>query len=160
MGVARPVGEILMEDGTHMVDMIRFLLSAKLTFRGVERFLTPNSESIAITAALGSLPVLLKVGSGRDHLVFDLEVSFSKGRIRIGNGVYEEFVSSKSPHYQGYRSLERTRARRPRVTGYFRNMLADAVACVRDPRREPRSSALDGYQAVRFIRGVLDGLAP
>jgi predicted dehydrogenase len=155
MGRRRPAAEILLEDGTHMVDILRFLSPARLELHHVERARGAHAESLLITAALGAIPVLLEVGSGRDHIVFEIELSFTSGSIRVGNGVYRESASRESTHYADLRSLYRTGARRPRVTGYFTRMIVDAVGCVEDPAREPVSSAVDGYEAVCFIESVL-----
>jgi predicted dehydrogenase len=154
MGRRRPAQEILLEDGTHMVDIMSCLGSSRLDLCQVERVGSAKSESLLITARLGDTPVLMEIGSGRDHIVFELALSFVSGMVRIGNGAYEEWVSRESPYYAGLRSLRKTGARRPAVTGYFRNMIADAVACVHEPGRQPLSSAVDGYEAVRFIEEV------
>jgi hypothetical protein len=89
---------------------------------------------------------------------FEIDLCFASGRIRIGNGLFEEYAGGESPYYERMRSLLKLRARRPAITpattGYFSNMLKDAVLCARDPKREPRSSARDGYLALRFIDAV------
>jgi hypothetical protein len=53
------------------------------------------------------------------------------------------------------RSLAASRRGRPRVTGYFSGMMADAVACVREPGRQPVSSAVHGAEALRAVFAVL-----
>jgi hypothetical protein len=100
------------------------------------------------------VPVVVDVGAERDHLVFEVELSFERGRVTVGNGVYRVEESAESGFYEGYRSLADTGARRQERTGYFSNMIADAVRCVRDPQAEPLSSARDGLAALRFIRTV------
>ena len=100
-------------------------------------------------------PVSIEVGTGRDHVVFELDLSFTRGRIRVGNGLYEEYRSRTSPYYEGMRSLRKTGIRRLKKTGYFSHMLEDAVRCLREPNHEPVSSAVDGYQALVFIDSVL-----
>ena len=79
---------------------------------------------------------------------------YSRRKCIIGNGLFEEYAGGESPYYERMRSLLKLRARRPTTTGYFSNMLKDAVLCARDPNREPRSSARDGYLALRFIDAV------
>jgi predicted dehydrogenase len=157
MGETRKVGDMLLEDGTHMVDILSWLLGSGLRLEYASVHPAGKGRVLRVLAAggprTGSIPVYLEAGSGRDHLVFELELSFTCGMIRIGNGVFEERRSEKSPYYQGYRSLLKTRARRPRVTGYFRNMLQDAVRCVLQGC-EPVSPARDGLSAIRFIDEV------
>jgi len=108
--------------------------------------------STFLLGSAGETPVSIEVGSERDHLVFELELSFESGRIRVGNGVESWERSEESPYYEGYRSLLPESRANGGLTGYFASMVADAVACVDDPIREPRSSALDALEAMKFIR--------
>ena len=156
MGKNRRVNDILLDDGTHLIDIIHFLLDTELEKSNVEKYATKNQESLYIGANAGDIPVVIEVSSGRDHVVFELDLSFSEGRIRVGNGLYEEYESCPSPFYEGMRSLLKHDVPRPFPTGYFSNMMADTVECVRDKSREPVSSAIDGYKAIEFIDSVKD----
>jgi hypothetical protein len=75
--------------------------------------------------------------------------------LRIGNGLYEEWENRPSPYYERFHSLRRSRVKPPRRTGYFRGMLADAVAVLRQPGRKPVSSGEDGLAAVEAIERIL-----
>lgn len=151
MGKTRPVFDILLEDGTHLIDILQFLTDASMKVEYVAKYADQNRESLLVCGDLDGAPVFMEVASGRDHAVFEIDMSFTSGRIRIGNGLYEEYASLQSPFYEGFNSLKRKGARRPRTTGYFRNMLNDAVRCVRDASGNPVSSAQDGYAAVKLI---------
>jgi hypothetical protein len=96
----------------------------------------------------------MELGAGRDHLVFELEFSCERGRLRIGNGVFEVWESAPSPYAGGFRSLKDTGAVFEGSTGYFANMMAAALACVREPGREPESSALDGLRVIEYLRRI------
>jgi hypothetical protein len=96
----------------------------------------------------------MEIGAGRDHLVFELEFSCARGRLRIGNGVFEVWESAKSPYAEGFRSLARTGEAFEGKTGYFANMMEDAVACCRDSGRQPRSSATDGLAVIEYLHSV------
>jgi hypothetical protein len=100
------------------------------------------------------VPVVIEVGAGRDHLVFEMEFSCERGRLRIGNGVYEVWESAESPYAQGFRSLTRTSDVFEGPTGYFANMVKDAVACVREADRQPLSSAADGLKVIEYLSSV------
>jgi predicted dehydrogenase len=147
MGRKRPLMEMLLDDGTHLIDIIRFLTGSEL--ENIRVF--HGHESVVIACTAGETPVYMEIGSGRDHIVFELELSFVAGRIRVGNGVYEVYESGTSPFYEGMNSLMNTGSQGPSNTGYFSNMLADAVRCVRDPEAAPVSSAVDGWRAMQFI---------
>lgn len=145
---------VLLHDGTHMVDVINYLLQSSLKIRGKFGRMRSRRGSAFLYAVAGRVPVVIEVGSERDHLLFEIELSFESGRIRVGNGVYAFEQSVESPYYEGYRSLQPVEQQPVTRTGYFSGMLADAVACVRDPRREPVSSAPDGLRSMQFIAGA------
>lgn len=101
-----------------------------------------------------SFPVILEIGAGRDHLVFEIEFSCEKGRLRIGNGVFEVWESVPSPYAEKFRSLKNTGETFSGPTGYFANMLKDAAACVKDPARQPVSGAADGLGVIEYLNSV------
>lgn len=142
---------MLMHDGTHILDAAAFLAGRRLSRARLHGRLRTRSGTAYVVAHAGQADVLLEIGAGRDHLSFEVELSFESGRIRVGNGVREYWQSVESPHYDGYRSLVCTDATPLRQTGYFRNMLADAVRCFRDPAHAPVSSAKDARDAVNLI---------
>jgi predicted dehydrogenase len=100
------------------------------------------------------VPINIEIGAGRDHLVFEMEFSCEKGRLRIGNGVFEIWESVPSPYAEKFRSLRQTEETFSGPTGYFANMVKDAVACVREPGRLPRSSAEDGLRVIEYLHSI------
>jgi hypothetical protein len=121
--------------------------------------LTTKEGTAYLEALLGDrgakpVPCVIEVGARRDHLVFEMEFSCEQGRLRIGNGVYEVWESVESPYAEGFRSLTLTPERFEGSTGYFANMVADAVACVRDIARRPRSGAGDGLRVIEYLASV------
>lgn len=154
MGGSRAVNTVLLHDGTHLIDIIQFLTGSELKLLSVYPSRKGKAGTLVITASSEAIPVTLEIGSQRHYIQFELNINFDSGRIRIGNGLYEEYRARQSPFYEKMRSLRRTGSRRPEITGYFSNMLADAVRCVRDRNRMPRSSAEDGLSVLRFIDAV------
>ena len=159
-GRSTPLQDMLLHDGTHLVDMINYLCPAPLR---IDRLLSTlkhadRRNTVFLTGSAGGVPVCVEAGSGRDHLVFEMELSFENGRVRVGNGILEYEKSVESPFYEGYRSLQtdETPGRKPEIkkTGYFYNMIDDAVRCVREAARGPVSSAEDGLEVMKFIRSV------
>jgi len=158
MGKTRRIVDQFWHDGTHLADAIMFLTDAKLKHR---RSWGARLKSRSGTAWLeGSLesstpiPVIFEVGAGRDHLVFEIEFSCENGRLRIGNGVFEVCKSVPSPYAEKFRSLKNTGETFFGPTGYFANMLKDAVSCVKDPNRKPRSGAVDGLRVIEYLNSV------
>ncbi|MGC9312644.1 MAG: Gfo/Idh/MocA family protein [Sediminispirochaetaceae bacterium] len=144
--------DVLLHDGTHLVDIINYLTGSRCILR--RRFGSMRScrSSAYLFGRAGEAPVIIDVGAERDHLVFEIQLSFEQGRIRVGNGVLEYEASGPSPFYEEYRSLLPDQSPQIERTGYFANMLADAVRCVREPDYQPASSAVDALEVMRFIR--------
>jgi predicted dehydrogenase len=164
MGRGRRLLDVLWHDGTHLVDAIMFLTGAtlkcrrswgtRLTGKKGTAYLEGEVRNLAFGAKDDAVPVLIELGAGRDHLVFEMEFSCERGRLRIGNGIYEIWQSEESPYAKGFRSLKNTGVKFEGATGYFANMVKDAVACVRNAERQPRSSAADGLQVIKYLNSV------
>ncbi|MDR2019175.1 MAG: Gfo/Idh/MocA family oxidoreductase [Treponema sp.] len=182
MGKAKRLLDVLWHDGTHLADAIMYLSGlvmkhkkawgAKLAARKGTAWLSGQLIRCADPPAAGpvsvpdktippsvrrsfaSIPFVLQIGAGRDHLVFEMEFSCERGRLRIGNGIFEVWESAESPYAEGFRSLKKTAAAFEGSTGYFAGMAADAAACVRDPARRPRSSAADGLRVIEYLHSV------
>ncbi len=101
---------------------------------------------------------MLEIGNARDHLVFELELSFSRGRIRIGNGVYEEQESRDSTYYEKMKSLYRVIPDDIGPTRYFAAMLEDALRVYREPGTNPVSSYRDGLESLALVQKIRAGL--
>ncbi|GHV41944.1 oxidoreductase [Spirochaetia bacterium] len=138
--IPRDVGQVYENEAARREPQERLPLEKKLTGRRKGK--------------AAQVPVLIEVGAGRDHLVFEMEFSCEQGRLRIGNGVYEVWESGESPYAQGFRSLKRTGDVFEGPTGYFANMVRDAVACVREPDRQPLSGAADGLRVIEYLNSV------
>mgnify|MGYP006286620867 CR=1 FL=1 len=145
---------VLLHDGTHMIDIINYLTDSVCSVKKSYGAMRASSSSAFLFGRAGSVPVCLEVGSQRDHLVFELELSFEQGRIRIGNGVLSFEESGPSPYYSDYRSLLPADTPVVASTGYFAGMLADAVRCCREAEYQPISNAAASLEVMRFIRSV------
>ena len=154
MGQNSRIKNVLWHDGTHMADIIMYLTSGKLKKKNITGNIRKNSGTAFLSCRAGKVPVLIEAGAGRDHLVFQLELSFERGMVRVGNGVYYELKSTESPWYSGYNSLTDTGIKAEEKTAYFENMVKDAVRCVREKNYYPVSSAVDGFNAVKFLSSL------
>jgi predicted dehydrogenase len=173
MGLTRRLRDVLWHDGTHLIDAIMFLtgclpfhekhsgapLSSREGTAFLSGYLRPEDAGGKKTSrktggkksSPASIPFLIEVGAGRDHLVFGMEFSCEWGRLRIGNGVFEVWKSRPSPYAEKFNSLKKTREGFDGPTGYFSNMMSDAAACVRDTARRPRSGADDGLRVIKYL---------
>ena len=166
MGKTARLIDMFWHDGTHLADALMFLTDAKLKHRrswGVklktrsgsawlEGELSPNL--IPQRREKSSVPVIIEIGASRDHLVFEIEFSCEKGRLKIGNGVFEIWESAPSPYAQKFRSLKNTGEVFSGATGYFSNMIKDAAACVKDKSRTPVSGVIDGLRVIEYLNSV------
>jgi len=162
MGKNKRLLDVFWHDGTHLADAAMFLSGCVLKHRkscGAKlaktagnawlegELLRPGQSSVAI-------PFVMEIGAGRDYIVFELEFSCAKGMLRIGNGIFEVWENDESPYAEKFRSLKKTIAYFEGPTGYFANMMADAVSCVREPGRRPLSSAADGLAVIEYLNSV------
>jgi predicted dehydrogenase len=168
MGRTRRILDVLWHDGTHLADAIMFLSGSVMRHQRIwganvnqrrgaaflSGYLDPGRGRCNGGRPIKGPPFLIEIGAERDHLVFELEFSCAQGRLRIGNGIFEVWESGASPYAEGFRSLRKTHDTFEGPTGYFSNMVQDAVACVREPDRQPCSSALDGLRVIRYLTSV------
>jgi len=179
MGENRRIIDQFWHDGTHLADVIMFLTDsvlkhkrswgAKLNSRTGTAWLEGKLQQPKSTSTLSAeplvrpqrlserssgVPVIIEIGAGRDHLVFEVEFSCEKGRLRIGNGIFEVWESVPSPYAEKFRSLKNISESFSGATGYFENMLKDASACVKDPKRRPVSGAADGLRVIEYLNSV------
>ena len=167
--------DVLWHDGTHLADALMFLTGSVLKHRRrwgaqpdapagtvwleAELPRKPAKQRDSLSARTGAippapLPVVIEVGAGRDYIAFEMEFSCANGRLRIGNGIFEVWQSDESPYAEKFRSLKQTVRSFAGPTGYFANMIADAVSCVREPGRKPVSSATDGLAVIEYLHSV------
>jgi predicted dehydrogenase len=155
MGRNRPITDLLWEDGGHLIDIIRFLTGAELEVQEAMGNLASRSAVAWVRFRSGPVSGILELSNRFQALVFELDLDLSRGRLRIGNGLFEAWRSEPSPYYEGFHSLKRARVEAFRTTGYFSGMLADAVAVLRHPGRRPVSAGEDGLAAVEAIDRIL-----
>ncbi|MDR2445295.1 MAG: Gfo/Idh/MocA family oxidoreductase [Spirochaetaceae bacterium] len=164
-GKNRRLIDVLWHDGTHLVDAIAFLSGAEIRHQaawgadlsdkaGTAWLLGTLAGSGKAGSKTREIPCVIEAGAGRDHLVFEIEFSFSGGRLRIGNGVYEVWESAPSPYAENFCSLEKTGETFTGKTGFFANMVADAVSCIKNPSLRPCSSAQDGLAVIEYLNSV------
>lgn len=155
MGRKRPVRNVIYHDGTHMLDVLRFLTDKELKILSTVGDAEVEGGGLFVTASAGNTKVNLEISGGRDHLVFESDLSFSSGRIRIGNGTYEIWASEESPYYSGFRSLGLIQGTWPEDTDYFSGMMDHAVKLALDPELHNESSLEDGFIVLKMIRNIL-----
>jgi len=155
-GSSRTPSSMLWDDGTHIVDILRFILDGELDVTNVTNLSKKDAkgEALIINLKSGDTYALLEVGGAKNYALFELEIYFNSGLIRIGNGLFEEYSSEPSELYEKFRSLKKVDKAFTK-TDYFNNMIRDATQALRSEAR-PVSSGYDGYRAVEVINNILN----
>ncbi len=154
MGENRKPGTMLYDDGTHMLNILRFLLEVELELVHIHGDPSLQGGSLTVLLSAGDIPVIIEVGAGREQIEFEVDISFSHGRIRIGNGVLEAFESRPSPYYSGMSSLTSVPVPEIRDKGYFTGIVMDALSLV-EGKGAPESSGEDGLAVLRLMDAIL-----
>ena len=103
-------GGILMHDGTHLVDTLRFLLEEEDP-EEIIGFIKPASNGAMVEE---NIQCVLKYKEGckvfldcsdRDYFHFEIDIQGDKGRITIGNGIHRYYVKGSSANYENFNSL-------------------------------------------------------
>ncbi len=150
-------GGPLLHDGTHMVDMVRYLFGDIATVRGAfereGRVRGFEDRACAWIRTAGGVDVFLEAGGRRDYFLFELDISGTAGRIVIGNGYQRIYRGRASRLYTGFRDLEERPFPAWRKNNCFRDLYreARAVAC---GSASTVSGAEEGYRALEVIHAA------
>ena len=152
----------LLHDGTHLVDIIRFLLEEDLPqplVTGIfkdEKNVVRNFSAHYSTKKCPDVSICM---SGRSRFFsFGLDILGTEGRICLGNGYAKFYKRKESKLYTGFYSLVRDRSvRLPQKTGYFSNMIQNAVDFLdgREKLKSPLTEAISDLRALELIKESL-----
>lgn len=170
----------LLHDGTHLVDITRFLLgdaclthprlinivhddADKRVVRNISMHFATEAQSGVENmgdAAIQCPDVLIKISGRSAFFHFGLEVLGTKGRVRVGNGFAQFEKREESSLYTGFYSLARDKSVRvPRKTRYFSNMVQCAVDYLdgRKPLASTLQDALLDLKVLEEMKTFCDG---
>lgn len=166
-------GYSLLHDGTHLVDIVRFLLGQEnVSGKDFEVIHTPRITSLVYDEENPEILRNLSVNfesevcpdvnlsfSGRSkYFGFEVDIIGTEGRIKIGNGIFEFFRAEESRLYSGFYSLSRNRKiRRFKKTRYFSNMVQNAVDFL-DGKTPLFSSLFDGLADLKIIGEIKEAI--
>jgi len=151
-------GGPLLHDGTHLVDMLRYLFGEITTVQG--EFRRPGRRSgfedgaCAWLTTEGGVDIFLEAGGSREYFVFELEISGTRGKIVIGNGYERLYTARPSRFYAGFRDLVEARFPSFRRNNCFRELYLE-VKRARSGRGGPiASTGQDGYNALEVVHAI------
>lgn len=152
-------GYSLLHDGTHLVDIIRFLLDEDLpepVVTGIfkdEKNVVRNFSAHYSTKNCSDVSIYM---SGRSRFFsFGLDILGTEGRICLGNGYVKFYKRKESKLYTGFYSLSRDRSVHvPRKTGYFSNMIQNAIDFLdgKEKLKSPLTEAISDLRALENIK--------
>lgn len=166
-------GYSLLHDGTHLVDIVRFLLGQEnVSGKDFEVIHTPRITSLVYDEENPEILRNLSVNfesevcpdvnlsfSGRSkYFGFEVDIIGTEGRIKIGNGIFEFLRAEESRLYSGFYSLSRNRKiRRFKKTRYFSNMVQNAVDFL-DGKTPLFSDLSDGLADLKIIGEIKEAI--
>lgn len=161
-------GYSLLHDGTHLVDIVLFLLESLGEKRLPAPLITglykdPKDKKIirGLTANYSTkkVPDISIMMSGRSRFFgFEVEVVGTEGRISIGNGHADFYKREESKLYTGFYSLEKVKNPKiPHKTKYFANMIQNAVDFL-DGKANLKSTLATGINALKVLEDIKKSL--
>ena len=147
----------LIHDGTHLVDIVQYLLGRQLENPIVSNIIRDNDNSVRqaeVNYLLDDIGISLTFSGRSKYFGFDLELRFSEGRILIGNGLFQVETKKESPYYSGFFSLLKDKSFKPaKKSGYFSNMVQNAVDFL--DNKSPLISTLDdGINTLKTLEDI------
>ena len=148
----------LIHDGTHLVDIVQYLLGIQLENPIVSNIIRDKKNSVRQAEinylVNNNIAVSLTFSGQCKYFGFDLELRFSEGRILIGNGLFQVETKKESPYYSGFFSLLKNRKyKAAHKSGYFSNMIQNAVDFL--DNKSPLISTLDdGINTLKTLEDI------
>ncbi len=150
-------GGPLLHDGTHLVDMVRYLFgeiaSVEGEFRRDGRSRGFEDRACAWLKTGSGTDVFLEAGGGRDYFVFELAISGTRGKLIIGNGYESLHLGKKSRLYSGFRDIAEVPFPHYRKNNCFHELYREAKKALAG-FTQVSSSGSDGCRALEAIHAV------
>jgi predicted dehydrogenase len=145
----------LLHDGTHLIDIIRFLLNCdfKEAYSIIDNNFKKNGIESSITGILKSdknIPCIITAGGQHNFFHFSVDIQGSNGRIIIGNGFNKIYYKEESKLYKGFYDLCEKPFPELKNTNMFNNLTNDIIDYF-TTGKIPSSTLEDGVKAMETI---------
>ncbi len=151
-------GGTLLHDGTHMIDIVRFLFGEIKTVRGEISRENRNTgfedRAAAWLKTAGGIDIFLESGGSRRYFLFELSISGTDGKIVIGNGYQRLYTAAKSKYYTGFNDLRERPFPAVKGMNYFKREYVEAGNIINKKSDKISSSGLDGYRALEAVHAI------
>lgn len=147
----------LVRDGTHLFDASGFLLGKRTVINFVRDSgagKEGNIEGLNCEGNAGAVDAVFNIGYRTGHFTFEIDIVFTGGRARIGNGLFDVFNSKESPFYEGFNSLVKDPRYKPfKKSCYFSCMVKNCVDFL-DGKKTIASTLDDGIEALMPVEEI------
>jgi len=150
-------GGPMFHDGTHLTDLLRFFAGDAEWVSGYDE---RTKDGYIEKTALGLIHfkngahAIVEGGGVRKYFNFELDIQGSEGRILIGNGIKELYVTKPSRRFSGFKELERVEFPDPgEEINPFLGAVEDLIVSMNNGH-ESVSSGEDGKAALEIIMAI------
>ena len=151
-------GGPLMHDGTHIIDMLRYLFgeidSVRGSFQRGQRFGGYEDRAVAWLKVAGGIDVFLEAGGNREYFIFELQISGTSGKIIVGNGYQKLFLKEKSRLYTGFHDLAEKPFPQYKNNNCFTALYQQTKKLLNNKETVITSTGIDGYRAVETVHSI------
>jgi predicted dehydrogenase len=151
-------GGNLLQDGTHLVDIIRFffgdIAAVQGEFKRYSRSSGFEDSALAWMQSKSGIDIFLESGGARSYFQFELEIWGTEGKILIGNGYNRLFVTKKSKLYSGFNDLQEIKFPHIDKKNCFTELYNSAASMLRGKTAAGISTIDDGYKALEIIHAI------
>lgn len=154
-GCGKTGANSLFHDGTHLIDILDFLFPGALKKTAID-FMNMNKKHSKVTQLnlhFKNPDCLyhIELSGRKKYFGFDIDIRGSEGRAVVGNGYLDISFRKSSPYYTNFYSLVRDNSiKRPETTGYFSNMIQNAVDFL-DGKKPLVSSIYTGVKVIKTL---------
>ncbi len=152
-------GGPLLHDGTHLIDMIRYLFGEIISVQG--EVFTPRENNCFEERALGWLKsetgvdIFIEAGGMRDYFVFEIAISGTGGKIVVGNWYEHIYRKKTSKFYSGFNDLDESPFPKfDRRKNSFARLYASVKSILAGKKIPILSTGDDGYKALEVIHSL------
>lgn len=151
-------GGPLLQDGTHIIDIIRFLFGDITSVTGsIERTGRKKGYEDRATGWLkagNNIDIFLEAGGSRHYFHFELDIYGTEGRIVIGNGYEKLYLSKKSTLYKNFRDLKEHPLPIKKGINCFTREYREVKKVITDDEGTHTSTGQDGYRALEAVHAL------
>lgn len=142
-------GDILLHDGTHLIDMIRYIAGEfeDVSGRKVGR---DFYGSFTIELPTGGKAYGTIEASFRPYFEFELKIWGTEGMVAVGNSGLELYRVGESNRFYGFKELHKIGVPQIRFVNPFLLATRELIRAVEEGA-DVRSTLLDGLEALRVI---------